>query len=139
MRFTGRLTLETSGHSHVLDITAAVMEQVQRSKIRDGLVCVFVPGSTAAITTTEAEPGLLNHDLRAFFDRVVPDDIPYRHEDTWSDDNGHSHVRASLVGPSVALPLIDGAIPLGKWQHVVLIDFDTRGRRRELIVQVVGE
>lgn len=138
MAFTGRFALETHGHTQVIDITQQVMTQVEGAKVRDGIVCVFVGGSTAAITTTEAEPGLLNHDLRAFFDRIAPDDIPYKHEDTWSDDNGHSHVRASLVGPSIALPLIDGRIPLGKWQHIVFIDFDTRGRKREVIVKVVG-
>lgn len=139
MTHTGRFTLETTGQTHVIDVTSHVQAQIAKTKIRDGIVCVFVGGSTAAITTTEAEPGLLNHDLKAFFDRIAPDNIPYKHEDTWSDDNGHSHVRASLIGPSVALPLIDGQMPLGKWQHIVFIDFDTRGRKREVIVKVVGD
>jgi secondary thiamine-phosphate synthase enzyme len=100
---------------------------------------VFVVGSTAALTTTEAEPGLLNHDLKAFFERIAPEDARYRHEETWHDDNGHAHVRASALGPSITIPIVDGALPLGEWQQVVLIDFDTRARQREVVVQVVGE
>ncbi|MGE0481756.1 MAG: secondary thiamine-phosphate synthase enzyme YjbQ [Phycisphaerae bacterium] len=136
---TTRIQLDTHGNTSVDDITAQLAAQVASTGVRSGMLIAFVGGSTAALTTTEAEPGLVNHDLKAFFDRIAPDDIPYKHEDTWSDDNGHSHVRASLLGPSIALPVIDGALPLGKWQQVVLIDFDTRPRKREVIVQIVGE
>ncbi len=117
---------------------APVAQAVREAGIRDGLVCVFVVGSTASITTTEAEPGLLTHDLKAYFERVAPEDEFYKHEATWGDDNGHSHVRASALGPSIVVPLIGGQLALGTWQQIVLIDFDTRGRRREVIVQVVG-
>ena len=136
---TTRLTMSTRGNCHVVDIHAQVAEAVSASGLRDGIACVFVVGSTAAITTTEAEPGLLNHDLRAFYDRIAPDGESYAHEQTWHDDNGHSHVRASSLGPSICAPLMDGRLPFGTWQQIVLIDFDTRPRQREVIVQVVGQ
>lgn len=138
MTHTGRFTVQTEGRTQVLDITAEVTRALHASRIRDGVLVAFVVGSTAGITTTEAEPGLLNHDLRAFFERIAPRDLPYVHEQTWHDDNGHSHVRAAALGPSVAIPVVDGSLTLGTWQQIVLIDFDTRGRRREVIVQVVG-
>ncbi len=136
---TERLEVETRGHTHVLDINDRVAHAIRTIGLRNGIVCISVVGSTASITTTESEPGLLTHDLKAFFDRVAPDDARYLHEETWHDDNGHSHVRASALGPSVSLPLIDGRLALGTWQQIVLIDFDTRPRTREIIVQVVGE
>ncbi len=139
MVVTRQLEISTRGHTHVIDIQQGVAEAVAASGLRDGIVCVFVVGSTAGITTTEAEPGLLNHDLRGLFERIAPQDALYRHEETWHDDNGHSHVRASLLGPSLAVPLIDGRLALGTWQQIVLIDFDTRPRRRTVIVQIVGE
>ncbi len=103
-----------------------------------GYVVIFV-GSTAGITTTEFEPGLVNNDLEALFERLAPEDGRYLHEETWHDDNGHSHVRASLLGASLTIPVIDGRMPLGTWQQIVLLDFDTRGRTRNVIVQVIGE
>ncbi len=139
MVVTRRIEVSTQGHTHVIDIQPQVTEAVAESGVRDGIVCVFVVGSTAGITTTEAEPGLLNHDLRALFERIAPQDAVYRHEETWHDDNGHSHVRASLLGPSVAVPLVEGRLTLGTWQQIVLIDFDTRPRRRTVIVQIVGQ
>lgn len=138
MTHSGKFEVATKGDSQVLDITGQVGGIVAESGIRQGMLVVFVVGSTAAITTTEAEPGLLTHDLKAFWERVAPQDDYYKHEETWHDDNGHAHVRASALGPSLALPVIDGRMPLGTWQQIVLIDFDTRPRRREVIVQVVG-
>lgn len=139
MTRSARLNIDSRGEGQVLDITAEVSRLVAQCGIADGLVCVFVVGSTAAITTTEAEPGLLDHDLLAFFERIAPAGIEYRHERTWNDDNGHAHVRASAVGPSLTVPLVDGRLTLGTWQQIVLIDFDTRPRRREVVVQVVGD
>lgn len=136
---TTRLEFSTQGNTHVIDINDRVAEAVASSGLRDGIVCVSVVGSTASITTTEAEPGLLTHDLRAFYDRIAPEGERYRHEETWHDDNGHSHVRASSLGPSVTLPLVDGRLTLGTWQQIVLIDFDTRPRSRTVVVQIVGE
>lgn len=139
MTHTARFQVSTRGDSEVIDINERVAQLVAESAVRDGLVCVFVIGSTAAITTTESEPGLLTHDLKAFYERIAPADGFYKHEATWHDDNGHAHVRASSLGPSITVPLVDGRLTLGTWQQIVLIDFDTRPREREIIVQIVGE
>lgn len=138
MTKTERFRVSTRGNSDVTDLTARVAEAIGRTGIGDGLVCVLVVGSTASITTTEAEPGLMTHDLKAFFDRIAPDDAYYKHEATWGDDNGHAHIRASLVGASITVPLVGRRMTLGQWQQIVLIDFDTRPREREIVVQVVG-
>lgn len=138
MTYSGRISVGTHGHTQVLDITPQVERVVADSGVRDGIVVVFVIGSTAGITTTEAEPGLVKHDLKAFFERVAPDDASYAHEATWHDDNGHAHVRAAALGPSLSVPLVGGQLTLGTWQQIVLIDFDTRPRQRTVVVQVVG-
>lgn len=132
------LSMETRGNSHVLDLTPAIRGQLAKGAIRNGLCCVFVVGSTAAITTTEYEPGLVRHDLKAALEGIAPEDGRYEHEQTWGDDNGHSHIRASLMGPSLTVPLVAGELTLGQWQQVVLIDFDTRPRTRKVVMQVVG-
>lgn len=136
---THRLKVSTRGNDHVVDITDEVREALGTGSIRDGTVTVFVVGSTAAISTTEFEPGLVTQDLAAAYEQVAPRDGYYAHEATWHDDNGHAHVRATLTGPSLTVPLVGGALPLGTWQQIILLDFDTRPRRRELVVQVVGE
>ena len=112
--------------------------EVAATGVKEGIVTIFVVGSTAGITTVEYEPGLVA-DLKDAFDRLVPRNMPYRHNSTWNEDNGHAHVRASLLGPSLALPVIRGRLPLGTWQQIVLVDFDIRPRSREVIVQVVGD
>lgn len=137
MTHGGRFQVTTRGNSEVLDITDDVARVLARSGVRNGVLVVFVVGSTAGITTTEAEPGLLTHDLKAYFERVAPQNEYYQHEATWHDDNGHAHVRASALGPSLTVPVVDGRMTLGTWQQIVLIDFDTRGRQRELVVQIV--
>jgi secondary thiamine-phosphate synthase enzyme len=139
MTHTERIQVATQGNSHVIDINERVKEVVAGSRIHSGIVCVFAVGSTGAVTTTEAEPGLLNHDLKAFYERIAPQDLYYKHEETWHDDNGHAHVRASALGPSLTVPIVDGRLTLGTWQQIVVIDFDTRPRRREVVVQVIGE
>lgn len=131
--------LQTRGNNQVINITDAVTRCLQDGRIHDGTATVFVVGSTAGITTTEFEPGLANHDLEAAFEGIAPQDGTYVHEQTWQDDNGHSHVRASLLGPSITIPLIEGQLPLGTWQQIVLIDFDTRARSRRVVVQVIGD
>ncbi len=138
MTHAGRFQVATRGNTHVIDITDEVQRVVVDSGIRDGILVVFVVGSTASITTTEAEPGLLTHDLKVFCERIAPEGEYYRHEETWHDDNGHAHVRASALGPSITVPLTDGRLPLGTWQQIILLDFDTRPRRREVVVQIVG-
>ncbi|TWT44759.1 hypothetical protein RAS1_11760 [Phycisphaerae bacterium RAS1] len=139
MVVTRQLSISTRGDCDVIDITPRVQQAALQSGVREGIACVFVVGSTASITTTEAEPGLMTHDLRAFFERIAPAGQYYKHEETWNDDNGHAHVRASLLGPSVVVPIEGGRLTLGTWQQIVLIDFDTRPRSREVVVQLVGE
>jgi secondary thiamine-phosphate synthase enzyme len=114
-----------------------VGELVRKYQFREGQALVFVSGSTAALTTIEYEPGLLK-DLPAAFERIAPKGLRYFHEDTWHDGNGHSHVRASLLGPSLTVPFRDAELLLGTWQQIVLVDFDNRPRRRELVVQLTG-
>jgi len=135
---TDSVSVSTRGDSHMIDLTASVQEVVRRHGFREGHALVFVSGSTAGLTTVEFEPGL-QQDLPAALERLAPRGIAYAHEETWNDDNGHSHVRASLVGPSLTVPFAGGRLLLGTWQQVVLIDFDTRPRRRDVVVQLDGE
>lgn len=136
---THRIQVPTQGNTHVVDITPPIGEALAKGRIANGIVTVFVVGSTAGITTTEYEPGLVNRDLKAAFEGIAPEDAEYLHEQTWHDDNGHAHVRASLLGPALTVPLADRRLTLGTWQQIVLIDFDTRPRKREVVVQVVGD
>ncbi len=136
---THRLPVSSQGHTHVLDLSAQVDAAIASGSVRDGIVTVSVVGSTASISTTEFEPGLVGTDLRAGYEKFSPEDGYYEHENTWHDDNGHAHVRATFTGPSITLPLIDGKLALGTWQQIVLLDFDTRPRERDIIVQVLGE
>jgi secondary thiamine-phosphate synthase enzyme len=135
---TAHVSVATRGDSEMVDVTERVQALVAEHGFREGQALVFVVGSTAAVTTVEFEPGL-RQDVPAALERLAPRDAPYAHEQTWHDDNGHSHVRASLLGPSLAVPFTEGRLLLGTWQQVVLIDFDTRPRRRELVVQLSGE
>ena len=135
---TDSVAVSTRGDSHVIDLTARVQEVVRRHGFREGQALVFVSGSTAGLTTVEFEPGL-QKDLPAAFERLAPRGVRYAHEETWHDDNGHAHVRASLLGPSLTVPFRDGRLLLGTWQQVVLLDFDTRPRQREVVVQLSGE
>ncbi|MFW6200333.1 MAG: secondary thiamine-phosphate synthase enzyme YjbQ [Gemmatimonadota bacterium] len=134
-----RVELATDGNVDILDLTDELRRIVGESAVRTGQCTAMVTGSTAALTTLEYEPGLVDHDIAAALEGIAPEDGSYEHEKTWNDDNGHSHVRASLIGPSLALPVIDGELPLGTWQQVVLVDCDTRARRRTVVVTVVGE
>ncbi len=135
---TGKLVEKTQGHCDIIDITAKVQEQLQREKIRRGSATLFVSGSTAALTTIEHEPGLLK-DLKEFLEKLIPSNRRYHHDDRWGDDNGFSHLRASLLGPSLQIPIEDGRLLLGTWQQIVLLDFDNRPRTREIVVQIIGE
>ena len=128
----------TNGNDHIVDLTARIGERVAESGVITGQAALLVHGSTAALTTLEFEPGLVNHDIAAALERIAPRDGRYEHEETWHDDNGHSHVRASLIGPSLALPIVEGRVPLGTWQQIVLVDSDTRARRRVVHLSVVG-
>jgi secondary thiamine-phosphate synthase enzyme len=129
--------VETESEGQMVDITADVRKAAE--DISDGLVTIFVVGSTAAVTTIEYEPGLVK-DFPAMLERVAPKKgVEYEHQKTWQDGNGHSHVKASLVGPSISIPLVDGALVLGEWQQVVLVELDVRPRTRRIVVQAIGE
>jgi len=136
---TEQIHVKTKGNSQVIDITGQVGEAVAGCGLTAGVVTLFHVGSTGGLTTTEYEPGLVNHDLKAAFERIAPEDAQYEHEKTWDDDNGHSHVRASLLGPSLSVPFVDGRLTLGTWQQIILVDFDTRARARTVVCQILGE
>jgi secondary thiamine-phosphate synthase enzyme len=135
---TKRIELRTEAEDDILDITGEVQEAVEESGLVAGVATVFVPGSTAAVTTIEFEPGLAK-DFPAMLERVAPKDINYEHQKAWHDDNGRSHVKASLVGPSLSVPFEGGILTLGTWQQIVFVELDIRPRRREVVVQVMGE
>jgi len=131
------LTLSTSAETDLIDLTGRVSEVVASSGLSQGQVLVFVPGSTAALTTIEYESGVLA-DLVAAIERLAPRAIDYAHDARWGDGNGYSHVRAALLKPSLTVPLIDGRLALGTWQQLVLLDFDNRPRQRRVLVQIIG-
>ncbi len=135
---THQLEFNTQGDAEIQDLTGAVTEVVGGSGMRNGIVTVFCPGSTGAVTTIEFESGALA-DLKRLFDEIIPQDRDYEHNRRWGDGNGHSHVRAALLGPSLSVPLVDGRLTLGTWQQIIHVDFDNRPRRRKITVQMVGE
>jgi len=130
--------VETTGGTDILDITARAAEKVLQSGIKDGSMTVFISGATAAVTTIEYESGVVN-DLRRAIGRIAPEDIIYEHDQKWGDGNGYAHVRASLLGPSLNVPVHDRKPLLGTWQQIVVIDFDNRPRRRKVVIQMMGE
>lgn len=138
MVLSDTLSLSTRGFGDIQDITSPVAAAVGKSKVKDGTVTVFCPGSTGAVTTIEYESGVLE-DLKKAIERMAPSNIPYAHDRRWGDGNGFSHVRAALLGPSLTVPVTGGKLALGTWQQIVFIDFDNRSRRRSLVVQVMGD
>jgi secondary thiamine-phosphate synthase enzyme len=135
---TAELEISTRGAADIVDITQGIIEAVENSGIETGIVTVFLPGSTAALTTVEYEAGLVS-DVKAAFDRLVPLDQEYQHDRRWQDGNGAAHVRATLLGPSLTIPFRRKHLFLGKWQQVVLVDFDNRPRNRHLVLQIMGD
>jgi secondary thiamine-phosphate synthase enzyme len=133
-----RINVNTKGNGDFINISNQLFSIIQRSGIENGIVTVFVSGSTAGITTFEYEPGLIR-DLKEFYDKVAPSSVPYHHDETWGDANGFSHVRATLTGPSLVIPFEQGKLLLGTWQQVVLVEFDNRPRSRDIVVQMMGE
>ena len=133
------LEVPTKGNCHSVDLTGEVQMAVAGSGLANGTVTIFNIGSTAGITTIEYEPGLVKHDINAAFEKIAPQSGRYEHEETWHDDNGHAHVRASLLGPSLVVPFRNQDLILGTWQQIVLIDFDTRPRTRKVVCQMMGE
>ena len=135
---TKDITLKSKGNCDLIDITSQVADDVEKSGVSSGIVTLFVVGSTAALTTIEYEPNLLS-DFENMWDRVAPRNIPYRHDSTWGDGNGHSHVRASMLGASLVIPFVNKKLVLGTWQQIILVDFDNRPRSRRIAIQILGE
>jgi len=138
MVITSRISLQSRGNGDMIDITPQVAQQVAGAGVERGTVTVFVTGSTAGVTTIEYEPGLIS-DFQNMWERNVPADMEYKHNLRWGDGNGHSHVRASLLGASLTVPFSGKGLLLGTWQQIVLVDFDNRARSRELVLQIMGE
>ena len=132
------LQLTTQGQADIIDITSQVTEAVYKSDLQSGVVTIFCPSATSALTTIEYESGCLS-DLRRLFNEIVNPEREYQHNRRWHDGNGHSHVRAALLGPSLTVPFVQQRLTLGTWQQIIYVDFDNRPRRRELVVQLVGE
>ena len=135
---TEYIKINTKGHTDIVDITRKVGKTVKEAKIKNGIACVFVAGSTAGITTIEYEPGLLK-DLPQAFERIAPQNIEYAHHQTWGDYNGHAHVRSALLKTSLVVPFVDSELILGTWQQIILVDFDTGSRNRKVLIQIIGD
>ena len=135
---SGQLQLETKGYSDIIDITSEIEEALKESKLRAGIISIICSGSTGALTTCEYESGLIE-DLKRFFEKVIPENEAYHHNERWGDGNGFSHVRASLIGPSLTVPFNEGKLNLGTWQQIIFIDFDNRSRSRKIHLQIMGE
>jgi secondary thiamine-phosphate synthase enzyme len=133
-----KISIQTNGNCDMVDITTQITREISSSSINNGIATIFVSGSTAGISTIEYEDGLVS-DFKSMLDRNVPQNIPYHHDRRWGDGNGHSHVRASLLGPSLVIPFVNKKMALGTWQQIIVIDFDNRSRSREIFLQLLGE
>lgn len=132
------LAIDTRGNCDVINITGQMADLVEKSSVTDGLAVIFCPSSTSSLTTIEYESGCIE-DLQHYFDTITPPDASYQHNLRWGDGNGYSHLRAALLGPSITIPFQNKKMTLGTWQQIILVDFDNRPRRRELVVQIIGE
>lgn len=135
---TQAVSFDTDGDGTIVDLTPFIKEAVEKSVIRSGIVTVFVPGATGGITTIEHEPGLVK-DIPELMEKLIPSNRSYHHDDTWHDGNGFSHLRAALIGPDLTVPFSERRLLLGTWQQVVFLDFDNRPRRREIVLQIMGD
>jgi len=135
---TGSIQLSTRGNADVQEITPQIAQVVIESRVRNGTVTIFCPSSTSALTTIEYESGCIS-DLQRLFNEIIPQNREYAHNARWHDGNGHSHIRAALLGPSLTIPFVEGDLTLGTWQQVIYVDFDVRSRHRELVLQIIGE
>lgn len=135
---THTISVKSKGHSDIIDITGKIEKLVKENKLKHGSVLVFVAGSTASVSTIEFEPNLVK-DVKRIFESLAPYNLDYEHHKTWGDDNGPAHVRSTIMGPSITVPVQDGKLLLGTWQQVVILDFDTRPRNRDVIIQLSGE
>jgi len=138
MVVTEQVSIQTRGNCDIMDITREVARKVEESALTNGTVTIFISGSTAGLTTIEFENGVLS-DFQDMWERIVPKDIRYKHDAAWGDGNGHSHVRASLLSPSLVVPFVNKRLTLGTWQQIVIADFDNRPRRRDIVIQIMGE
>ncbi len=135
---TEEIKFESQGDGEIFDLTGQIAEKIKSSGLNSGTVTVFTPSATSAITTIEYEPGLLQ-DLPEFFQKIIPAEVSYKHDETWHDGNGYAHLRAALIGPDITVPIVEGKMTLGTWQQIVFLDFDNRARSRKVIVQIIGE
>ncbi len=135
---TREITFITKGNCDVVDVTSQISEEIKQAGINDGIVTIFVPGSTGGLSTIEYESGLVS-DIKEAMERIAPQGIEYKHNLKWKDGNGHSHIRASIVGPSITIPFAKKKMLLGTWQQVIFLDFDNCSRNRRLILQIIGE
>ena len=138
MVVTKKINLQTKGNCDIIDITPRVEQQVAEANINNGTATLFVDGSTAGISTIEFESGLLA-DFKSMWQRNIPQNIPYDHDRRWGDGNGHSHIRASLLGNSLVVPFNDKRLTLGTWQQIIIVDFDNRHRSRQIVLQIMGD
>jgi len=138
MVVTKNIGLESQGNCDIIDITPDVQKRLSETNLKDGTVTLFISGSTAGITTIEFEPGLIA-DFKEMWERNAPRDLTYEHNRAWGDGNGHSHVRASVLGASLVVPFNDRRLALGTWQQIVVVDFDNRARSRQIVAQIMGE
>jgi secondary thiamine-phosphate synthase enzyme len=132
------INIMTKGENDIIDITSTLQDAIIKSKIKQGIICAFVPGSTGTITTMEYEPGL-KKDIPEALEKIAPRSIPYRHHETWHDDNGRSHVKASIMGPGITIPFHNKKLVHGTWQQIVFIELDTGPRNRTIAVQIIGD
>jgi len=133
-----QIFVQSTGRTDIIDLTEQVSGVLRDSSVQNGSVTLFIPGSTAALSTIEFERGVVN-DLKKAIDRIAPEDMYYEHNERWGDGNGYSHVRAALIGPSLHIPVVEGKMTLGTWQQIVLLDFDNRPRERRIVIQISGE
>jgi secondary thiamine-phosphate synthase enzyme len=135
---TKQLSIQSKEEGEIIDITNKICKTVSETNLKNGNVTVFVSGSTGALTTIEYEPGLIQ-DLPNIMERIAPKDLFYEHERRWHDGNGHSHIKATLIGPSLTIPFVNGRLTLGTWQQIIFVEFDIRSRSRKIIIQIIGE
>jgi secondary thiamine-phosphate synthase enzyme len=138
MVYTSHIKLQTRGNADMHDLTSDVQHIIDDAQVRNGTLTLFTPSSTSALTTIEFESGALD-DLRRAMDQIAPPDAVYQHHLRWGDHNGHSHLRAAILGPSLSIPIVDGRLTLGTWQQILFIDFDVRSRSRSIVVQILGD
>jgi secondary thiamine-phosphate synthase enzyme len=136
--YSDELDIVTKGESDIINITEKIEKSVKKSDIQNGIICIFIPGSTGTITAIEYEPGL-KQDFPNALNKIAPKDINYKHHNTWNDDNGRSHIKASIIGPSLCIPITDGILIHGTWQQIVFMELDTKPRKRKIIIKIIGE